>query len=85
MGTSGTLAPAGKTTQSFSKFSATRTNNLASAKIVLHYAGQVGITGTVGVSPGTKSVETLAYTKANEIYVTSKGGVNPQFNDFNNL
>jgi RHS repeat-associated protein len=75
----------GKTTQSFSEFSATRTNNQASAKIVAHYAGQVGISGTVGVSPSVESVEKLAYTLGNNIYVTSKGGVNPQFNDFNNL
>ena len=75
----------GKTTQSFSTFSATRTNNLASAKIVKHYAGQVGITGTVGVSPNTKSLETLAFTKGDMIAVTSKGGVNPLLNDFNNL
>jgi hypothetical protein len=75
----------GKTTQSFSKFSATRTNNQSSAKIVAHYAGQVGITGTVGVSPNTESIETLGFTSGDEIYVTSKGGVNPQFNDFNNL
>ncbi|MFB9108145.1 hypothetical protein ACFFVK_06105 [Flavobacterium gyeonganense] len=75
----------GKTTQSFSKFSATRTNSQASAKIVAHYAGQVGITGTVGVSPNTESVEKLGFTSRDEIYLTSKGGVNPQFNDFNNL
>ena len=75
----------GKTTQSFSKFSATRTNNLASAKIVAHYAGQVGISGTVGVSPNTKSDSTLGYTSGDMIVLTSKGGVNPQFNDFNNV
>jgi hypothetical protein len=75
----------GKTTQSFSKFSATRINNLASAKIVAHYAGQVGITGTVGVSPCKESKETLAFTKGDMIAVTSKGGVNPNLNDFNNL
>lgn len=75
----------GETTQSFSVFSTIKTNNHASAKIVARYAGQVGISGTVGVSPSKSSEKTLAYTQGNNIYVTSKGGVNPQFNDYNNL
>lgn len=75
----------GKTTQDFSSFSASRTHNQASAKIVAHYAGQVGINGTVGVSPSVATTKTLAYTQGDNIYVTSKGGVNPILNDYNNL
>jgi hypothetical protein len=65
-------------------------NRQTLANITAYYAGQVGISGTVGVSnyPKDRNRKALAFTKGNKIYVNARVGgvgVTPLFDDYNNL
>jgi len=65
-------------------------NRQVLANITAYYAGQVGVSGTVGVSnyPKDRNNKALAFTKGNEIYVNARAGgvgVTPLFDDYNNL
>jgi hypothetical protein len=65
-------------------------NRQTLANITAYYAGQVGITGKVGISnyPKDKNNKALAFTEGNVIYVNARAdgvGVTSLFDDYNNL
>lgn len=58
----------------------------AAVQVIKYYASQVGIKGSVGVSPNSSNKKgALAHTKEDVIAINAKEGIHPVLNDFNNL
>jgi RHS repeat-associated protein len=61
-------------------------NRQAAANITAYYAGQVGISGRVGVANDKKAKSgELAFTTGSSIYLHAKGGLNKLLDNENNL